>query len=75
VIAAPCSPRTKDGRSAMCARAVSQQVALRCAGCAHDLRSSGPLALCWDCADEIPLLAGNIRAVRQEWRQEWELEP
>jgi hypothetical protein len=67
MIAAPCSPRRKNGEPAMCARAVSQQVALRSAGCAHDLRPSGPLALCWDCADDIPLFAGNIRAVREEW--------
>jgi hypothetical protein len=70
MIAAPCSPRLKAGEPAMCARAVSQRVALRCAGgssAAPDLRPGGWLAFCFDCAGEISLLAGNTRAVRQEW--------
>jgi hypothetical protein len=67
-VAAPCSPRTKDGQSVMCVRAVSQRVAVRYAGGdAPDLRPGGPVALCWECADDLPLLVGNMRAVRQEW--------
>jgi len=73
VISAPCSPQLKSGGSAMCAREVSRQVALRCAGgssAAPDLKPGGWLALCFDCAGEISLLAGNTRAVRQEWEME-----
>jgi hypothetical protein len=69
MIAAPCSPRLKSGEPAMCARAVSQRTALRCArGDSHGERECGGwLALCPDCADDLPLFAGNIRAVREEW--------
>lgn len=67
-VAAPCSPRTKGGQSVMCPRAVSQRVAVRCAGGdAPDLRPGGPVALCRYCADDLPLLVGNVRAVRREW--------
>ena len=68
--AAPCSPRTMGGEPAMCARAVSQRTAVRCAGEASDapdLKPGGWLAICWDCADDLPLLAGNVRAVKREW--------
>jgi hypothetical protein len=70
MISPPCSPHTKDGEPALCARGVSQQVAMRCAGEAsdpQDLKPGGWLALCWDCADDLSLFAGNIRAVREEW--------
>jgi hypothetical protein len=28
------------------------------------------LALCWECADDLTLLVGNLRAVKQEWQRE-----
>jgi hypothetical protein len=68
MIAPPCSPRSKEGEPAMCARAVSQRTAMRCAGGeVPDLKPGGYLALCWDCVDDLTLFAGNIRAVKEEW--------
>ena len=70
MIAPPCSPRTKDGEGAVCLRALSQMVATRCAGGdAPDLKPGGWGAICGDCWDEFSLLAGNTRAVREEWRE------
>jgi hypothetical protein len=68
VIAAPCSARTMGGEPAICARAVSQEAAKRSAGGdSPGLRPGGWLAICWDCADDLPLLAGNVQAVKREW--------
>jgi hypothetical protein len=70
MIAPPCSPRTKDGEVAVCLRAISQMVAVQCAGGdAPDLKPGGWGAICQHCIDDLPLLVGNARAVRQEWRE------
>lgn len=55
----------------MCARAVSQEAAQQLASSAADrpkkIAEGGGLILCRDCADDLALLAGNVRAVRAEW--------
>ena len=57
----------------VCARELSQRAARRHAG---DSLDEGPpdayqgLALCWECADDLTLLVGNLRAVKQEWQRE-----
>jgi hypothetical protein len=68
MIAPPCSPRMKNGEPAVCLRAISQMVAVQCAGGdAPDLKPGGWGAICGDCVDELSLLVGNTRAVRAEW--------
>jgi hypothetical protein len=60
----------KNGEPATCARAVSQDVARERAGLpTPDLRPGGWLALCWDCVDDLSLLAENVRAVKAEWEE------
>jgi hypothetical protein len=68
MIAVPCTRRTMNGEPAMCARAVSQEAAKRSAGGeSPDLKPGGWLAICWDCAGELSLLAANVQAVKREW--------
>jgi hypothetical protein len=69
---APCRPpyTTRSQVFVVCARELSQRAARRHAGDSLDEGPPGAyqgLALCWDCADELTLLVGNIRAVDQEW--------
>jgi hypothetical protein len=71
----PCSPLPYEGDEVTCARGMSQSAARKAAKLGYvPLRrlpgESGWGALCEDCIDELPRIAGDVRAVMAEWRDD-----